>query len=176
MIWLLCPPTARVASMQVAVPLERAVEPQPLTSPDQVMEPVAVDAVVDVPVFISVAVNVTDCPKVEGFGEEVMETLVGALLTTWVTLPLLVRLTVSPEYVALTVSAPLTGRAVVVHVDMALATVVEAHPAIGLPPSVQATDPDGLDPPVIAAVKVTDWPKVDVDMVDDEVTVVVVEV
>jgi hypothetical protein len=35
-------------------------------------------------VEVTVAVNVTDCPKFDGFGEEVSDVVVATLLTTWV--------------------------------------------------------------------------------------------
>ena len=49
----------------------------------------------------TVAVNVTDCPKTEGFTEDVNAVVVLALVTTWLTAVLvLVMKLESPEYTA----------------------------------------------------------------------------
>jgi hypothetical protein len=49
----------------------------------------------------TVAVKVTDCPKTDGLTEDVRLVVVVALLTTWLTAPLvLVRKLPSPTYVA----------------------------------------------------------------------------
>jgi len=51
-------------------------------------EPVGVAVLIPAPaVFVTVAVNVTDCPKTDGFTEEVTVVEVGAGLTVWFKVP-----------------------------------------------------------------------------------------
>ena len=95
-------PAAKEAVMKVHVKGEAAGSVQlPMTVAPSRMFTVPVGEPAPGAVTVTVAVNVTDCPKTDGFVPEVSDVLVDALLTTWLTAALvLVRKLASPTYVA----------------------------------------------------------------------------
>jgi hypothetical protein len=121
------------------------------------------------PVPVTVAVNVTDWPTVEGFTEEVSAVVLAFVLTTCVTtVDVLVAKFESPEYFAVIECDPTAS------VDVANV----ATPELSVPvpsvvaPSRNVTVPVGVPPvPVTVAVNVTDWPAV--EGLTEEVSVVV---
>lgn len=60
---MLCAPTARIEVVRTATPLESVLDPMFVEPSRKVTVPVLLGSTV-------VAVKVTDCPKVEGFNEE----------------------------------------------------------------------------------------------------------
>jgi hypothetical protein len=115
------------------------------------------------PLGETVAVNVTDCPTIEGFKLETIVVVVGvpaALLTTCVKLPLLPALLLSPEYVATIASLP-TGSVVVVHCASLEDRAMEPQALIVAEFDVKLTVPDGDTPPLMVAVNVTACPEVE---------------
>jgi hypothetical protein len=107
---------------------------------------------------VTVAVKVTDCPKVEGFRLEPTLVVVAVLLfTTWPPLrvPLLLELLLSPEYVATIVNVPALANDVL-HCAEPDASVTAEQPVIVVPFEVNPTVPVGDDPPLTVAVNVTD--------------------
>ena len=86
-----------VMAAEVAEPEVRVIaEPMALPLSKNWTVPVAVPAPGET--AATVAVNVTDCPKTEGFTEDVNAVVVLALVTTWLTAVLvLVMKLVSPE-------------------------------------------------------------------------------
>ena len=68
---------------EVAEPEVSVTEPREVAPSKNSIDPVAVPA--PGAVVATVAVNVTDCPKTEGFAEEVKAVVVLALFTTWLT-------------------------------------------------------------------------------------------
>ena len=75
---------------------------------------------------MTVAVNVTDCPKIEGFADDVSAVVVSASETTWSTESSLVASWAVPLYVAVIVWVPVV-RAEVVSVAWPLAFSVTAR-------------------------------------------------
>jgi hypothetical protein len=158
-----------VAELLLASPLYVAVMGSlPAGSEDVVVAatpPVSVDVPkivaplvnVTVPVTLlgSVAVNVTDCPGVEGFTEETRVTTGVVFATTWVSVPVAELLLASPLYVAVTGSLP-TGSEDVV-------TVAAPPVSVDVPnvvaPLVNVTVP--VTPVGSVAVNVTDCPGVE---------------
>ena len=173
MEWL---PTLSVVVLNVAVPplsvpVTIVVTPSlNVTLPVGVPAPGATDA--------TVAVNVTDCPKLDGFRLDVSVVAVFALFTNWISAGLvLVVCVASPPYTAVIECVP-TASADVANVAVAevpLAAVNVPVPRV-VAPSLNVTVPVGVvEPPVVSvtvAVKVTDCPKTDGLTLD--VTVVVV--
>ena len=87
-------PSVNVEVAKVAFPLLRAPVPSVVVPSLNVTVPVGVPAVED----FTVAVKVTELPKVEGFNEEVTEVEVATLFTVWVnTAEVLVRKVELPE-------------------------------------------------------------------------------
>jgi hypothetical protein len=108
---------------------------------------------------VTFAVKVTDCPKFDGFCEEVKVVVVVALLTTWLTvfdvLPVKFE---SPPYTALIVSVP-AGSAEVV--KLAEPPLNDPVPNLFVPPLMNAmVSPSGGAPAleVTTALKVTACP------------------
>jgi hypothetical protein len=134
-------------------------------------EPVGVAVLIPAPaMFATLAVNVTDCPKIDGFTEEVTVVEVGAGLTLWLRVP---ELPLKPPsvfvYTAVMVCGePLTLRAAIAPL-VAAATVPDPDSGTATPnaaPSTENwTEPVGvavLVPVLVTvAVNVTDWPKID---------------
>jgi hypothetical protein len=107
-------------------------------------------------------VNVTDCPTVEGFFDEIRA--VAVLPSAWRILwskvgEVLPTLYVLPPYTAVMLSAP-AGRLEVVHVATPPLSGWAVHEPIGSTPSLNVTRPVGLAP-VTVAVNVTDCPATD---------------
>jgi hypothetical protein len=134
-------------------------------------------------VLATVAVNVTDCPRIDGFNEEVTVVEVGAGLTVWLRVPELpLKLPSVFVYTALMVC----GEPLTLKVAVAPLVPVTAAPdpdsgtaAPNATPSTENwTEPVGVavSPEVLAtvAVNVTDCPKI--DGFTEEVTVVEVGV
>jgi hypothetical protein len=126
---------------------------------------------------VTVAVNVTDWPKTDGFAEDVIVVVVSAWLTDCGSVPELVVKLPSPLYTAAIVCGlPLTAR-----LEMLPEVAEPPDRATGEPkftPSItNCIEPDGVPGlgalAVTLAVNVTDWPKT--DGFADEETVVVVE-
>ena len=69
----------------------------PLASGDAPSAKEMVPAVTGLPAEVTVAVNVTDCPTVDGFTLDVNAVVVAAIWTTWSTLPELVAKLGVPE-------------------------------------------------------------------------------
>jgi hypothetical protein len=182
------PLTFRVA---VALLVAIAAEPDPESgtaapngtpSAENWTEPVGVAVLTPAPaVLATVAVKVTDCPKIDGFTEEVTVVEVGAGLTVWFRFP---ELPLKPPsmfvYTALMACGePLTLR-VAVALLVAIAAVPDPESGTAAPngtPSIENwTEPVGVAVvvPVLVtvAVKVIDCPKIDGFTV--EVTVVAV--
>jgi hypothetical protein len=85
------PITVRVAVAPLAAfpePESGTAAPNSTPSTENWTEPVGVAALMPAPaVLATVAVKVTDCPKIDGFTEEVMIVEVGAGLTVWPRFP-----------------------------------------------------------------------------------------
>ena len=137
-----------------------------------VMPPEKVTVPVGVPVpAVTVAVNTTAWPTMDGLGADVSAVVVAALLTVCVSVPVLPRKLALPLYVAVIVSVP-AGSALVVNVTWPPALSV---PMIGvvMPPE-RVTVPVGVTvPAVTVAVNTTGWPNTDGSGVDVSVVVVV---
>ena len=89
-------PTASVDVVKLAFPALSCAVPSTLLPMAKVTGPFGI-TVGDV----IVAVNVTTCPNVEGFGEEVSVAELVAWVITWITTgELLLRLFTSPPYIA----------------------------------------------------------------------------
>ena len=104
----------------------------------------------------SVAVNVTDWPKVEGLREDVTTTVGVAFATVCVVVPVAELLVASPPYVAVITSEP-NGNNVVVITTVPLDEVIVPLPRV-TPPLVIVMVPVG--PTGTDAVIVTDCPKI----------------
>lgn len=182
-----CVKTAEVLASNVASPWYAAViewEPTASAEVDSVAWPalsVAVPIVVvpsrnatvpvGVPTPVTVAVKVTDCPAVEGFGKELTVVVVGWPTTVCVSAAdVLPENVASPEYLAEIVCEP----AVSAEVDSVACPAVRGLVPIAVVPSKNATVPVG-DPArlVTVAVKVTDCPAF--EGFKDEVTTVLVD-
>jgi hypothetical protein len=127
----------------------------------------------------TVAVNLTDCPKTEGFTDEATVVEVGAGLTAWLRVP---ELPLKPPSVFVYTALMVCGEPLTVRVAVAPLVAVTAvpdpdsgtTPPNGAPSTENWTEPVGVavSPEVLAtvAVKVTDCPKI--DGFTEEVTVV----
>ena len=85
-----CVPTASELVIRVAVPWPLTTCATPRTDAPSMnwTEPVGVAALIAAPEMLATfAVNVTDCPKIDGFTEEVTVVEVGAGLTVWFRVP-----------------------------------------------------------------------------------------
>jgi hypothetical protein len=104
----------------------------------------------------TVALKVSDCPKVLGFRLEVIVVAVGSLLMTSLRIPevLTVKLA-SPEYVEVMVLVPAEGN---VLLRLACPPLSVTMPKVA-PPFLNVTVPDGVPPnwPATVAVKVMAW-------------------
>ena len=121
-------------------------------------------------VFATVAVNVTDCPKIDGFTEEITVVEVGSGLTVWFRVP---ELPLKPPSVFVYTALMMCGEPLTLRVAtaplVASAAVPEpdrgTDPPNGTPSTENWTEPVGVAvvAPVLVtvAVKVTDWPKTD---------------
>lgn len=124
-------------------------------------------------VLATVAVNVTDCPKMDGFTEEVTVVEVGAGLTVWPTVP---ELPTKFPSVFVYTALMLCGDPLTIRVAVALLTAVTEPPdpergtaaPNGTPSTENWTEPVGVAvlipaPAALAtvAVNVTDCPKID---------------
>lgn len=122
----------------------------------------------------TVAVKVTDSPKVDGFTDETRPVVVLAWFTTWLTaFEVLLVKDVSPLYTAVMECVP---AAKVFDENFATPPLRVLVPSV-LVPLLNVTVPVGVPPPdegVTVALKVTDWPKV--DGFSDEVRAVFVPV
>ena len=112
-------------------------------------------------VTVTVAVNVTACPKIEGFVDDVSAVVESAFDTTWSIESLLVASCAVSLKVAVIVCVAAVS-ADVVSVACPLASSATAAPRL-VAPSVNATVPvvTGLAPLVTVAVNVTLSPKID---------------
>src|SRR5436190_1424160 len=125
---------------------------------------------VGVPVPLTVAVNVTLCPKAAGFAKETTSVLEAALATVWVTVPLLAWKLPSPTYDAVTLWLP-TDK-----VDVLKLAVVVPPLVLNVPwpmlvaPSEKITTPVGVPVALAVAVKVKLWPKT-VGLAEDTISV-----
>jgi hypothetical protein len=147
-----------VAVVNVATPLLIAPVPSVVEPSRKVTGPV---------VFVgSVAVKVTDWPKVEGLSDDVSTTAGEALVTVCVVVPVAGLLLVSPPYEAVMGSLP-TGRIVVVIVTVPVVGLTGPLPNV-VPPLVTVTVP--VVPGGKVVVMVTGLPKV---LGPDVVTVIV---
>jgi hypothetical protein len=179
------PITVRVAVAPLVAfpePESGTAAPNNTPSTENWTEPVGVAVLMPAPaVLATVAVKVTDCPKIDGFTEEVRVVEVGAGLTVWPRLPELPLKAPSVfVYTALMVCGePLTFR-VAVALLVAIAAVPDPESSTaapnGTPSTENWTEPVGVAvvAPVLVtvAVKTTDCPKV--DGFAEEATVVVV--
>jgi hypothetical protein len=145
---MLCTPALRVEVVKDAVPLLMAPVPRAVEPSKNVTVPV-------VPVE-TVAVKVTDWLTLDGFSEEISETVGVALLTVCVVVPVAGPLFVSPPKVAVIGSLP-TGRVVVVIVTVPVVGLIVPVPT-GFPPLVIVTVP--VVPGGSVVVIVTGFPKV----------------
>ena len=130
-------------------------------------------------VLETVAVNVTDCPKTDGFTEEVTVVEVGAGLTVWLRVP---ELPLKPPSVFVYTALMVCGEPLTLRVAVALLVAVAAVPdpdsgtgaPNGTPSTENWTEPVGVVVvvPVLVtvAVNLTDCPKI--DGFTEEVTVV----
>jgi hypothetical protein len=130
-------------------------------------------------VLETVAVNVTDCPKTDGFTEEVTVVEVGAGLTVWLRVP---ELPLKPPSVFAYTALMVCGEPLTLRVAVALLVAVAAVPdpdsgtgaPNGTPSTENWTEPVGVVVvvPVLVtvAVNLTDCPKI--DGFTEEVTVV----
>lgn len=118
----------------------------------------------------TVAVKVSDCPKIEGFTEEVTVVEVGAGLTIWFRFP---ELPLKPPSVFVYTALMVCGEPLTVRVAVALLAAIAAVPdpdrgsaaPNGTPSIENWTEPVGVAVvvPVLVtvAVKLTDCPKID---------------
>jgi hypothetical protein len=108
------------------------------------------------PEGVTVAVNVTDCPKVVGLADEVIAVVVVATSTTWTTAgEVLAEKLLSPSYAAVIEWLPAARLEVV---KLALPSVSAAVPSV-VAPSLNVTVPAAAPPDeVTMATKVTGWP------------------
>jgi hypothetical protein len=145
-------------------------------------EPVGVAVLIPAPaVLATAAVKVTDCPKIDGFTEEVTVVEVGAGLTVWFRFP---ELPLKPPSVFVYTALMVCGEPLTLRVAVVLLVAIPAVPdpesgtaaPNGTPSTENWTEPVGVAVvvPVLVtvAVKVIDCPKIDGFIV--EVTVVVV--
>jgi hypothetical protein len=159
-VWL---PTARVVVLNAACPLAFTA-----TFDARVVDPsLNVTFPTGTPALdVTVAANVTDCPNVDGFGDDVTEvevalppvdcTTCGAALS----LPLLFCQPVAPVNEAVIVWLP-TARVVVLNAACPLPFTATFEASV-VAPSVKVTVPVGMPAPdVTVAVNVTDCPNVD---------------
>ena len=146
-------PAVRVAVVKVATPAVSVPVPSAVTPSLNVTVPLGVP----VAVLVTVAVNITDCPTLEGLSDEVKAVDDAFLFTTWLTaVEVLVRKVASPPYTAVMEWVP----AVSAEVEKV------ATPAVSVPvpstaaPSLKVTVPLGVPVAVLltVAVKVTDCP------------------
>ena len=153
-VWL---PTVRLEVLKLAVvvpPVMLSVPWPMLVAPSE-----KVTTPVGVPVPLTVAVNVTLCPKVAGFAKETTSVLEAALPTVWVTVPLLAWKLPSPTYDAVMVWLP-TDKVVVLKLAVVAPPLVVRVPWPTLvAPSENVTTPVGVPVPVTVAEKMTLWPK-----------------
>jgi hypothetical protein len=163
--WL---PVVSVDVPKVATPLPfRSAVPSVVAPSLNVTVPVGVPAV-----DVTVAVNVTDCPNVDGFSAEVSAVAVAALLTTCETaLDVLILKFESPPYSAVMECVPAVRADVLsAATPLPFRTPVPSVAA----PSLNVTVPVGVPPvDVTVAVNVTDCPNVDAFGADVSVVVVV---
>jgi hypothetical protein len=106
-----------------------------------------------------VAVNVTLCPNVDGFRLEVTTVPAVADPTTWppLSVPVLVRRFVFPEYTAVTVCVP--SASVEMLPDVAEPEISVTGEPKALPSTLNCTVPVGVPVPAVTlAVKLTAWP------------------
>src|SRR6266481_1610223 len=90
------------------------------------MEPVGVAVLIPAPAMLAtVAVKVTDCPRIDGFAEEITVVDVGAGMTVWLKLPVLpLKFPSVFVYTALVIC----GEPLTVRVAMALLLAIAAGP------------------------------------------------
>lgn len=129
---------------------------------------------------LTVAVKVTEVPRIEGLAEELSPVVVSALFTVWEKFDdVLVLKLVSPLYTAVIWLWLPTLRLVVVHVAWPEPRVCVPQPVMVEPPSRKFTVPLRAPEPgavtLTVAVNVTDWPNTDGLGDGDEVTAVLVE-
>ena len=168
---MLCEPSARLDTVQLAVPPASAFASQPAMG-----APLSWNATLPggvPPAEATVALKVTASPSVVVVEVPVSVVVVDAVLTMWtMPLELLPACVASPAYDAV-MAWPPTASAEVVQVAVPPESAAAPQPAIALEPSRNATVPAGV--PLEAdtvAVKVTAWPKA---LEAGPVTVVVVE-
>ena len=178
-------PTVSALVIRVAVPTPLTIWGAPRTDAPSMnwTKPVGVAVLIAGPeVLATVAVNVTDCPKVDGFTEEVTVVEVDAGLTVWLRVP---ELPVKPPPVFVYTALMVCGEPLTLRVEVAPLVAIAADPdpdsGTGAPDAAPSTknwtEPVGVavpiaDPEVLTtvAVNVTDCPKI--DGLTKEVTVV----
>jgi hypothetical protein len=108
------------------------------------MEPVGVAVLINAPaVLATIAVNVTDCPRIDGFAEDVTVVEVGAGLTVWFRFP---ELPLKPPSVFVYTALMACGEPLTLRVAVAPLVAITAVP-----------DPESGT----AAPKMIDCPKID---------------
>jgi hypothetical protein len=135
------------------------------------MEPVGVAVLINAPaVLATIAVNVTDCPRIDGFAEDVTVVEVGAGLTVWFRFP---ELPLKPPSVFVYTALMACGEPLTLRVAVAPLVAITAVPdpesgtaaPNGTPSTENWTDPVGVAVvvPVLVtvAVKMIDCPKID---------------
>jgi len=140
---------------EVAEPELNVTEPKEVEPSKNSTVPVAVPA--PGAVAATVAVKVTDCPKAEGFAEDVNVVVVLALLTTWLTAELvLVTKLESAPYSAVMLFEPTASDAM----DKVAVPDVRVPVPMMLEPFLKVTVPEAVPAPgetaATLAVKVTD--------------------
>jgi hypothetical protein len=170
-----CVPPASDEVENVAVVTPAVVESVPV--PNVVVLSLKVTVPVGVPdpgeVTITVAVNVTDCPKIVGLAEETTLVVVSALLTTWDRdAEVLVLKLVSPPYTAVMECVAIVNEEAA-KVAVVTPPVVERVPEPRVfAPSLKVTVPVGVPAAdATVAVSVTDW--LNTDGLLEEATVIV---
>ena len=119
--------SALVISVAVPPPLTIWVAPRTDAPSMNWTEPVGVAVLTAGPeVLATVAVNVTDCPKIEGFTEEVTVVEVGAGLTVWLRVP---ELPLKPPSVFVYTALMVCGEPLTLRVEVAALVAAAAAPA-----------------------------------------------
>ena len=169
-------PTVSAPVISVAVPRPLTIWGAPRADGPSMnwTEPVGVAVLIAGPeVLVTVAVNVTDCPKIDGVTEEVTVVEVDAELTVWLRVP---ELPLKPPSVFVYTAIMVCGEPLTLRVELAPLVAIAAGPdpdtGTGAPdaaPSTKnCTEPVGVavliaDPEVLTTVgvNVTDCPKID---------------
>ena len=95
---MVCVPTVRLDVVSVAWPVGPRTTAARVVAPSvNVTVPVGATPADGPFVTVTVAVNVTACPKIDGFGDDVRVVAVSASMTTWSTEPALGASSCVPE-------------------------------------------------------------------------------